>query len=260
MQQQSMRKRTWASCISCSSTFGRGNNESAAAANKGKSKVAVVRGVPDSFADALAMEKPASPVNLERAREQHAAYVQILRGTFSTTTCSKKLMAIKHRFFFRVKILEVKKLASQCNASFLGSGVQSIFAVPSFRKKSFHAAITFKERNQGTSYISLIHNKPAEFFCREKNCVSSFVRMKNSQMRTREGHNHVAGLVQEVIEIPADNQYPDCPFIEDTAIVIGNQALITRPVCPSFDLCAASLTGYIFPVVAAADDLQRDLM
>ncbi len=66
--------------------------------------------------------------------------------------------------------------------------------------------------------------------------------------------------MQEVIEIPADNQYPDCPFIEDTAIVIGNQALITRPVCPSFDLCAASLTGYIFPVVAAADDLQRDLM
>jgi hypothetical protein len=116
MQQQSMRKQIWASCISCSSSVGRGNNESAAAANKGKSKVAVVRGVPDSFANALTMEKPASPVNLERAREQHAAYVQILRG-----------------------------------------------------------------------------------------------------------------LVQEVIEIPADNQYPDCPFIEDTAIVIGNQALITRP-------------------------------
>jgi hypothetical protein len=145
MQQQSMRKQTWASSISCSSSFGRGNNESAAA--KGKSKVAVVRGVPDSFANALAMEKPASPVNLERAREQHAAYVQILRG-----------------------------------------------------------------------------------------------------------------LVQEVIEIPADNQYPDCPFIEDTAIVIGNQALITRPVCPSFDQCAASLTGYIFPVVAVANDLQRNLM
>jgi hypothetical protein len=120
MQQQSMRKQLWASCISCSSSVGRGNNESAAAANKGKSKVAVVRGVPDSFANALTMEKPASPVNLERAREQHAAYVQILRGTFSTTTCSKKLMAIKHQFFFRVKILVVKKLASQFNASFLG--------------------------------------------------------------------------------------------------------------------------------------------
>lgn len=81
MQQQSMRKEIWASCISCSSSVGRGNNESAAAANKGKSKVAVVRGVPDSFANALTMEKPASPVNLERAREQHAAYVQILRGS-----------------------------------------------------------------------------------------------------------------------------------------------------------------------------------
>jgi hypothetical protein len=71
---------------------------------------------------------------------------------------------------------------------------------------------------------------------------------------------HMCKFSEEVIEIPADNQYPDCPFIEDTAIVIGNQALITRPVCPSFDQCAASLTGYIFPVVAVANDLQRNLM
>jgi N-dimethylarginine dimethylaminohydrolase len=40
---------------------------------------------------------------------------------------------------------------------------------------------------------------------------------------------HMCKFSEEVIEIPADNQYPDCPFIEDTAIVIGNQALITRP-------------------------------
>jgi N-dimethylarginine dimethylaminohydrolase len=39
-------------------------------------------------------------------------------------------------------------------------------------------------------------------------------------------------LVQEVIELPADNKYPDCPFIEDTAVVIGNRALTTHPVRP----------------------------
>lgn len=43
----------------------------------------------------------------------------------------------------------------------------------------------------------------------------------------------MAGLVQEVIQVPADNKYPDCPFIEDTAVVIGNRALITHPVSPN---------------------------
>lgn len=45
-----------------------------------------------------------------------------------------------------------------------------------------------------------------------------------------------AGLVQEVIELSADEGYPDCPFIEDTAVVIGNRALITRPVITSLFL------------------------
>lgn len=79
-------------------------------------RIAIVRGVPDSFCDALSMTPPPQPVDLERARLQHAAYVAVLKG-----------------------------------------------------------------------------------------------------------------LVQEVIELPADNKYPDCPFIEDTAVVIGNRALITHP-------------------------------
>eukprot|EP00271_Cylindrocystis_brebissonii_P006784 TRINITY_DN19590_c0_g1_i1.p1 TRINITY_DN19590_c0_g1~~TRINITY_DN19590_c0_g1_i1.p1 ORF type:complete len:323 (+),score=46.84 TRINITY_DN19590_c0_g1_i1:38-1006(+) len=37
------------------------------------------------------------------------------------------------------------------------------------------------------------------------------------------------GLVSEIVELPADERYPDCPFVEDTAIVVGKQALITRP-------------------------------
>lgn len=53
---------------------------STAGGDKSRSTIAIVRGVPGSFCSALAMETPSSPVNLERAREQHATYVKILRG------------------------------------------------------------------------------------------------------------------------------------------------------------------------------------
>jgi dimethylargininase len=33
--------------------------------------------------------------------------------------------------------------------------------------------------------------------------------------------------------LPGDERHPDCPFIEDTAVVIGERALITRPGHPS---------------------------
>lgn len=33
----------------------------------------------------------------------------------------------------------------------------------------------------------------------------------------------------EVVELPADESMPDCVFVEDTAVVCGNTALITRP-------------------------------
>ncbi len=37
----------------------------------------------------------------------------------------------------------------------------------------------------------------------------------------------VGGFATSVL--PADDDHPDCPFIEDTAVVIGDRALITRP-------------------------------
>ncbi|KAL2622358.1 hypothetical protein R1flu_002563 [Riccia fluitans] len=77
---------------------------------------AIVRQVPDTFAKALAMQNPTVPVNVRLARQQHAAYVKVLK----------------------------------------------------------------------------------EF-------------------------------VAEVIMLPADDKFPDCPFVEDTAVVIDSKALITRP-------------------------------
>lgn len=44
------------------------------------STVALVRGVPASFGNCLTMEPLAVPINLQKAREQHAAYVAVLRG------------------------------------------------------------------------------------------------------------------------------------------------------------------------------------
>ncbi len=36
-----------------------------------------------------------------------------------------------------------------------------------------------------------------------------------------------------VIMLPPDDRLPDCPFVEDTAVVLGGRALITRPGAPS---------------------------
>ena len=39
----------------------------------------------------------------------------------------------------------------------------------------------------------------------------------------------LASLGCEVIALPADDAHPDCVFVEDTAIVLGDVAVITRP-------------------------------
>src|SRR5262249_34545677 len=43
----------------------------------------------------------------------------------------------------------------------------------------------------------------------------------------------LAALGLEIISIPADDASPDCTFVEDTAIVSGGLALVTRPGAPS---------------------------
>lgn len=39
----------------------------------------------------------------------------------------------------------------------------------------------------------------------------------------------LASLGCEVVRLPADDRYPDCVFIEDTAVVLDDLAVITRP-------------------------------
>ena len=49
----------------------------------------------------------------------------------------------------------------------------------------------------------------------------------------REYRALLESLGLEVVRIPADPAYPDCVFIEDTAIVLDDIAVITRPGAPS---------------------------
>lgn len=51
----------------------------------------------------------------------------------------------------------------------------------------------------------------------------------------RQHERYVAALAGqvEVLALPADEDSPDCCFIEDTAVVIGDRALVTHPGAPS---------------------------
>jgi len=52
-----------------------------------------------------------------------------------------------------------------------------------------------------------------------------------SLSRAMEQHNTYVSALRNIVPtftLPADDQYPDCTFIEDTAIVVGNRGLITQ--------------------------------
>lgn len=59
----------------------------------------------------------------------------------------------------------------------------------------------------------------------------------------------LARLVDAVIEVPADDEAPDACFVEDTVVVAGGRALITRPGAPSrrgeVDAVAAALPAHL---------------
>lgn len=56
------------------------------------------------------------------------------------------------------------------------------------------------------------------------------------------------GLLEEVIEVDADPHHPDCNFIEDTAVIVGEQVVISRMGAPERQ-------GEELPVAQAMIDL-----
>jgi dimethylargininase len=71
------------------------------------------------------------------------------------------------------------------------------------------------------------------------------------ELARRQHHQYrvmLASLGCEVIGLPADDAYPDCVFVEDTAIVFDDLAVITRPGAESrrgeLRVIAAALAPY----------------
>lgn len=82
--------------------------------------------------------------------------------------------------------------------------------------------------------------------------------------KAREEYKELLSVLQKcdinLIELQEDEKYPDCCFVEDTAVVIGGTVLITRPGHPSRQgevsvtncclLCGVTfcrICGWLFP-------------
>jgi dimethylargininase len=97
----------------------------------------------------------------------------------------------------------------------------------------------------GTSGVALIRGVPPTL----ASCELSFAEREAIDLeRAIAQHAAYADLLRalglEVLELPADPAFPDCCFVEDTAVVLDGVALLTRPG-------AASRRGEV-PVIEAA--------
>ncbi|KAJ7538485.1 hypothetical protein O6H91_11G050100 [Diphasiastrum complanatum] len=96
------------------------------------------------------------------------------------------------------------------------------------------------ESNSTRGYKDVsLHQKPRYAIVRRvpntfSQCITMEKLSKGIDLRlARQQHSEyirvLKELVDEVIELPMDDAYPDCPFVEDTAVVSGSTALVTRP-------------------------------
>jgi dimethylargininase len=74
---------------------------------------------------------------------------------------------------------------------------------------------------------------PAINACELTHIAPQTIDTAMAQLQHREYRQTLASLGFEVVRIPADPAYPDCVFIEDTAVVFDDIAIITRPGAPS---------------------------
>lgn len=59
------------------------------------------------------------------------------------------------------------------------------------------------------------------------------VNLEEARKEHEQYRRVLRSLGLDVIELPPDENFPDCPFVEDTAIVCNGIALICRPGHPS---------------------------
>jgi len=63
--------------------------------------------------------------------------------------------------------------------------------------------------------------------------LSGEVDMVKSRAQHKAYVDAIKSLGVEVITLPADEKFPDCVFVEDTAVIVHGHALLTRPGDPS---------------------------
>ncbi len=71
----------------------------------------------------------------------------------------------------------------------------------------------------------------------------------------------LVGAGYELITIPPEEAHPDCPFVEDAGVIVGDVALVTRPGAPArrgeVEAVAAALAGH-FPIERMAAPATLD--
>merc|ERR1712131_121765 len=63
--------------------------------------------------------------------------------------------------------------------------------------------------------------------------LTSAVDMTRARSQWRQDVSSLEGLGCKVTILPADEKFPDCVFVEDTAVIVLGHALLTKPGDPS---------------------------
>src|SRR5204863_328075 len=118
--------------------------------------------------------------------------------------------------------------------------------IPSFEQLDFDAIVAFaRERARREppralggspmgALIALARDvSPSVNQCELTHLQPEAIDVERAIAQHEEYRALLASLGLEVVRIPADPAFPDCVFIEDTAIVLDDVAVITRPGAPS---------------------------
>jgi hypothetical protein len=86
--------------------------------------------------------------------------------------------------------------------------------------------------NYGRYSHAIVCRIPSSFKC-ALGTTSDSVNLDEARREHEEYTKVLRGLGLDVIELPPDEHFPDCPFVEDTAVVCNGIALMCRPGHPS---------------------------
>ena len=73
---------------------------------------------------------------------------------------------------------------------------------------------------------------PSDAFARAISSAGAAIDPDRARAQHAAYRDALADLV-EVVVLPADEELPDACFVDDCAVVLGGQALLTRPGAPS---------------------------